>query len=1728
MYKFYKSLLLVLLVFVTIKLEAQVSVTSTGGTSTGSYTTLKTAVDSINRGYHQGVINIRVHSNTTEIATISLDSSGNPTGSSYSSILIRSADTATVVKSISTSGAFTLMVLNGADNITFDGRPGGSGSTQLLEFNHTASAATNFTCRFDMGATNNIFRFCRLLNASAASTAHNIWLTNAISGTTANSNNTFLNNFIQGGRNGIVFDAILANAPITNILVRNNQFVNIGFSAISNLNNLGQIVIDSNSFFHEAAFTSTGQSRAITLGGTPATVAVTATITKNRIFGFKSSNTAIFGMLLTPPATAIGSLYNISNNSIAFLDANNAVNGGAIGGVNGIAVTGTGSGEFNIFHNTIRIGGVAVGGTVATLTTRSVGVGKFNSGTANTFRMRNNIITNTRTGGASTQNGHMAVWINTTTAGTHDIDRNTYQGTTFVAGWGGTVFGAVAGGYQTAASPNEVNSNLKTPTFLNNTQPYLTGASLGDIDLSAPIFGTVTTDIDNNTRNTPTYKGAIQSAPFDSLDLQTLILYTYGKIPVGTDDTIRAVVRNLGTLSVVNKPVYLRSSINGIIGSVNVSIPTGGQSTVNLVPYTPFTLGNDTLTVNVDPDQKTFNDTSIWVRQNTLNALSYANTTIAQTGNVGTNPEGEIVAKFYTPFPNFLNQVNVNFTNIVFNGPFPFQIVLYEDSGSTLGPKFNALWVSSVQNTINGIFNLSIPSIPVNGNFYIGVRQTSANNIGFAYQNENPIRNRTFYFRQGTSYQIAAWNDFAVNPNNQFRFMIEPRLSINDDIGVIDLRQPGTGCVNLGNQPVRFTVQNLGLLNQNFAVDTLRLFGTITKPNGTIIPFGPILRTSGTLNAGDTTSLLAFSSFNFDTVGNYSFRAWTTFIPDANKVNDSLPAVIRNISASSTLPLAQNFNAVTFPNTWQTNRFFTSAGNGTSATNSIRVNLNNTSPFAANATITSPKISNITSRSVLRFDYKIINNLGATSATLNNTDSIKLMISTDCGNSYTLVNLINGQNHIPSTNYATISVPLNGFIGNDITARIVFDWFGTTNDAIVDIDNIRFINDSNDLRMISVNNPCISIISGGAAFNPQLVVNNFGLNAQSAVPVAMQITGPVNYTGAGTITSIGFGATSTVNLTTTFNPNTVGTYTVKAWVSLPNDNDRFNDTIQTTFTVVNTNLGDSALNAIQITGAGNLTAVNSGSLNITGNQITIEAWVRPTNFTASKQTIVHKNDGANVKYALSIDSLTNNLVFDIATSNGNISLASTTAIQPGDWRHVAATYNGSVVTLFLNGTVIATATLTGNIVSNTANLLVGRGNNSGSFYTGQIDELKIWNTARTSLQIRNSMHTRLANASSVNLVAYYRFDEGGASNTVVDASGNCNALTLVGSTLPTFVNTKLALGTPAVNSQTIFTNSPVSFTGTGLTLTFNAFSGQDTVIVHQFNGLPKDSIPTSGVTAVHKRYWIVYKYGTTSYTSLDASFNLGTGNLLSTVTASQLSLFNRANTSNGVWSLVSNPAASVDFFTQNVVFNTTSTTIFNNQWSIGAINNPLPVKLIAFNGTPKNADALLLWSTASETNNKGFEVERSLDGKTFTTIDFVKGSINSNITQKYSYTDREVFAINKTVYYRLKQIDLDGKSEYTKTITINSEKANNTNIAVYPNPINDLLNIEMESFTSTSAKLIITDLAGKKVRETVLIVSEGTNKFTIDNLAELNSGAYIVNIISEGNMLFSNKFIKTK
>ncbi|HMD00682.1 MAG TPA: LamG domain-containing protein, partial [Ferruginibacter sp.] len=189
---------------------------------------------------------------------------------------------------------------------------------------------------------------------------------------------------------------------------------------------------------------------------------------------------------------------------------------------------------------------------------------------------------------------------------------------------------------------------------------------------------------------------------------------------------------------------------------------------------------------------------------------------------------------------------------------------------------------------------------------------------------------------------------------------------------------------------------------------------------------------------------------------------------------------------------------------------------------------------------------------------------------------------------------------------------------------------------------------------------------------------------------------------------------------------------------------------------------------------------------------TLEAWVKPTTVNSVK-SIIRKTGDYNLfiyNGSLGVE------VWPVAGVNSTWKqLLGTAAIVPNVWTHVAATWDGSVLKMYINGTDISsTSVLTnGTIPDSNERLGIGNSLTYGQPMGGNIDELRIWNTSRSLAQI-NSTRFSFVNPSASNLVAYYKFDVGGGT-IAVDATGIGNAGTLtngatwlVPSTVPIIYN----------------------------------------------------------------------------------------------------------------------------------------------------------------------------------------------------------------------------------------------------------------------------------------------------------------------------------------------------
>ena len=185
----------------------------------------------------------------------------------------------------------------------------------------------------------------------------------------------------------------------------------------------------------------------------------------------------------------------------------------------------------------------------------------------------------------------------------------------------------------------------------------------------------------------------------------------------------------------------------------------------------------------------------------------------------------------------------------------------------------------------------------------------------------------------------------------------------------------------------------------------------------------------------------------------------------------------------------------------------------------------------------------------------------------------------------------------------------------------------------------------------------------------------------------------------------------------------------------------------------------------------------------------------------------------------------------------------------------------------------------------------------------------------------------------------------------------------------------------------------------------------------------------------------------------------------------------------------------------------------------------LPVELSSFNANVNGTSVTLNWSTASELNNNGFEVQRK-SGDEFVTIAFVKGAGSTTETQSYSYSD-ENLAVGK-YSYRLKQVDFNGTFEYSNVINVDLYSPNEFVLDQnYPNPFNPSTIISFSVPQSSFVTLKVYDVLGNEV-STLVNETKEAGKYNVSfDAAGLSNGVYFYSINSD-NFTSTKKMILMK
>ncbi len=492
-----------------IEYSLPVKVTASSGTYEAYYSTLKDAFDKINSGVHQGVITVYIQENTIESSAATLNASGNGSAN-YTSVNIYPTKTG-----LSVAGNLDspLIDLNGADNVTIDGRVNATGSTADLQIinSGTSPVAGISTIRFINDATNNTIKYCTIKGSETVADGGIIYFSTTTA-STGNDGNTISNNNITSESdayrpvNAIFSLGTSGKNNNGNIIQNNNIYDFLNHSTASNGIFLSSFntawTISGNSFYETTTFISTnaltynaikiynisGDSFNISgnyIGGSSPQCGGTAWTKSNAA---NDAFNAIYFLAGT------GNVSSIQNNTIQNFSWNNPANASwtGINIAGGNVNIGTTSG--NTIGSSSGTGSITVTG--ATNGQNIYGINISGSGTVD---CQNNLIGSITSGNLSTLSSNIFGINKTATAGTTTISNNIIGST--------STSNSINAGSTSTSNPQTVNgicsSGTGTTIIYGNTIANLNNSATA---LStSPTFGIITSSGSNSIRNNTIY-----------------------------------------------------------------------------------------------------------------------------------------------------------------------------------------------------------------------------------------------------------------------------------------------------------------------------------------------------------------------------------------------------------------------------------------------------------------------------------------------------------------------------------------------------------------------------------------------------------------------------------------------------------------------------------------------------------------------------------------------------------------------------------------------------------------------------------------------------------------------------------------------------------------------------------------------------------------------------------------------------------------------------------------------------------------------------------------------------------------------------------------------------------------------------------------------------------------------------------------------------------------------
>ncbi|WP_020534061.1 LamG-like jellyroll fold domain-containing protein [Lewinella cohaerens] len=445
-------------------------------------------------------------------------------------------------------------------------------------------------------------------------------------------------------------------------------------------------------------------------------------------------------------------------------------------------------------------------------------------------------------------------------------------------------------------------------------------------------------------------------------------------------------------------------------------------------------------------------------------------------------------------------------------------------------------------------------------------------------------------------------------------------------------------------------------------------------------------------------------------------------------------------------------------------------------------------------------------------------------------------------------------------------------------------------------------------------------------------------------------------------------------------------------------------------------------------------------------------------------------------------------------------LASYSAAISG-WNHVAIVYTAKQPTIFLNGIAVRTGLTSGRIsVFPGASL----GGDTYGYFSGQIDDVRVWDYSRTTSQIASSMCAELT-GSEFGLVRYFKLNNG-TGTVATDATGTNNGILTNMSPASDWVTT--GAGACSFGSLSLTHESPELDN-----LEVSNISGSIKGIhIYHVDELPNSTAGILGLGA-NDHYFGVFKAGETTPATYTASYYYGENDAYQMSSPSfdenDLALFSRSDNTVSTWSDIGGILNTTD--------ETLTVTAQSTEFILGATGGvALPIELLSFNAHLENDITVKLhWQTASEINNEYFTIERSINGVDWEELMKLNGAGNSTKLLNYSAVDDSPYL--GMSYYRLKQIDFDGRFGYSQIRSIYIQKQEDKLIEIYPNPFRNQITIKGN--LAQFEQLIVYNTLGQNVTALASQVLRNEAGVMID-LSKLNSGVYYIKTESSINKVY--------